>query len=88
MGHALDAEGNAVGVADGLGVPLSEMRPGDWLVQRHRFLLSEEDIAGVDEVWFQTGGYWLDTMERWPVLEDGEAIGDRVILTSVKLAGR
>jgi hypothetical protein len=88
IGHMVDSEGNAVGVADGLGVPLTEMRQGDWLVQRHRFVLTEEATASLDVVWFQTGGYWLDTMERWPVLVDGEAVADRVILASVEGAER
>jgi len=85
MGHLVDSEGHVVSVADGLGVPLTEMRQGDWLVQRHRFLLPEEAAAGLDVLWLQTGGYWLDTMERWPVLADGRAVGDRVVLTSVEL---
>lgn len=88
MGHLVDAEGRAVCVADGLGVPVTEMRQGDWLVQRHRFLLPEEAAASLDVLWFQTGGYWLDTMERWPVLADGKTVGDRVILTSVELSRR
>lgn len=85
MGHAVDSEGHVVGVADGLGIPITEMRQGDWLVQRHRFVLTEEDAASLDVLWLQTGGYWLDTMERWPVLADGRAVGDRVVLTSVEL---
>jgi len=88
MGHLVDPAGHAVGIADGLGVPLTEMRQGDWFVQRHRFLLTKEAVAGLDALWFQTGGYWLDTMERWPVLADGEAVGDRVVLTNVELSGK
>jgi 4-amino-4-deoxy-L-arabinose transferase-like glycosyltransferase len=84
MGHLVDAAGHTVGVADGLGVPLTEMRQGDWFVQRHRFLLSGNVTAGLDELWFQTGGYWLDTLERWPILVDGKAVGDRVVLASVE----
>ncbi len=90
MGHALDQAGNVVGVADGLGVPLTEMRAGDWIVQRHRFTL--EDCGGavvaLDDLCFQTGGYWLDTMERWPVLVDGTPVGDRVLLTDVGVSQR
>jgi len=88
MGHVVDTEGRVLAVADGLGIPLTEMRQGDWFVQRHRFLLDENTIANLDVAWFQTGGYWLDTMERWPVLLDGKAVGDRVILTGVELSGQ
>jgi len=92
MGHLVDSEGHVIGVADGLGVPLTEMRQGDWIVQRHRFPLPETLSAPVTgasslgALWLQTGGYWLDTMERWPVLADGSVVGDRVILTSVELS--
>ncbi len=88
MGHLVDSEGHIVSVADGLGVPLTEMRQGDWLVQRHHFVLTEEATATLDVLWFQTGGYWLDTMEPWPVLVDGETVADRVVLTSVELPRR
>jgi hypothetical protein len=63
------------------------MRQGDWLVQRHRFLLNEETTVNLDAVWLQTGGYWLGTMERWPVLADGGVGADRVILTGLELPG-
>jgi len=86
MGHLVDPAGHAVGIADGLGVPLTEMRQGDWFIQRHRFLPTEEAVADPGALWLQTGGYWLDTMERWPVLADEEAVGDRVVLTSVELS--
>jgi len=88
MAHMVNAKGQAVGVADGLGVPFTEMRQGDLLFQRHTFLLTEEAAAGADVLWFQTGGYWLDTMERWPVMAESKAVGDRVVLTSVKLPGQ
>ncbi len=63
MGHLITAEGESVAVADGLGVNPLELRPGDILVQRHRF----EEVNQAAELWLRIGAYWLETMERWPV---------------------
>ncbi len=62
MAHALTEGGNVV-VADGLGVDPVQLRAGDVVVQRHRFILPE----GTARFWLRTGIYWLDTLERWPL---------------------
>ncbi len=64
MGHGLDAAGAVVAVSDGLGVSPLALQPGDVLVQRHRF------PAGSGIVQLRTGAYWLDSLERWPRLDD------------------
>lgn len=62
MGHLLTAQGEVLGIADGLGVPREMLEPGDILVQRHRF----DSVAADTALWLRTGAYWLDSMERWP----------------------
>ena len=68
MGHLLNAGGEVLAVADGLGVPADALQPGDVVVQRHRF-----DAAPQGTLWLRTGAYWLDTMERWPVADSPQA---------------
>jgi hypothetical protein len=62
MGHLVSAEGALIEAVDGLGVCPLALLPGDLYVHRHRF-----SINPGESVRFQTGAYWLDTMERWPV---------------------
>lgn len=69
MAHWLTTEGEILEVADGLGVAASTLSQGDIIVQRHRFTQITPEING----WLRVGGYWLDTMERWPVVDAGEA---------------
>jgi hypothetical protein len=86
IGHAMDNEGKAVVVADGLGVPFTELQVGDEFVQRHLFVIQGTEGLPVDSVWLQTGGYWLDTMERWPVVTENGGSCDRLILAQVDLS--
>jgi len=66
MAHLVDGDGRAIGVADGLGVPMESWREGDVLVQVHRFSLTEDEGG---DCWLRTGVYWLDTLERHRVTE-------------------
>jgi hypothetical protein len=72
MGHLWSADGAAIAGSDGLGISPLALAPGDLVVQRHRF-------SGVlnREVRFQTGAYWLDTMERWAMI--GSSWGDALL---------
>ncbi len=63
MAHLTAADGNVIGMADGLGVPPLILRGGDVLVQRHIFPAPPEG----QKYWLRTGAYWLDTMEQWNV---------------------
>jgi hypothetical protein len=78
IGHLVGADGVPVAVADGLGVSWDQFQPGDVLVQRH-ILLAPQSVPD-SSYWLQTGAYWLDTMERWPVLVDDHRAGDRILL--------
>jgi 4-amino-4-deoxy-L-arabinose transferase-like glycosyltransferase len=79
MGHLVGADGIPVAVGDGLGISWEQLQPGDLLVQRHPLSVPQDLVP--DSLWLQTGAYWLDTMERWTVLTEGEIIGDRILLT-------
>ncbi len=79
MAHLLAGDGVAISVGDGLGVPIEMWQPDDVIVQRHRLELPQGDVSDVH--WIQTGAYWLDTMERLPVIFHGQEIGDRLLLT-------
>lgn len=69
MAHWLTPEGEVLEIADGLGVAPATLHRGDVLAQRHRFS-GDFPVAGG---WLRLGGYWLDTMERWPVAGAGGA---------------
>jgi len=60
MGHLAGADGETLGVDDGLGVSPVDLREGDLLVQLHRF-----DVDQTSGMGLRTGVYWLDTVERW-----------------------
>jgi hypothetical protein len=77
MGQLLSAQGDVVGMYDGLGVSPLALLPGDVLVQRHRFDASAADGA----LWLRTGAYWLDSMERWTV--DGTSGVDQLLVPLV-----
>ncbi len=69
MAHLLTDKGDVLGIADGLGVSPLVLRENDILVQRHRF----QPVLSETGLWFRTGVYWLDTMERWPVADHPDA---------------
>ncbi len=69
MGHFLTSDGKALQVSDGLGISPEMLQPGDLLIQLHRFTLREEERP----TYFRTGLYWLDTMERWSMVQRPEA---------------
>jgi hypothetical protein len=77
MAHLVGSDGTAAAVGDGLGMPIAGWRVGDVIVQRHRL---EGAAPGVYTL--VAGGYWLDTMERWPV-HTAQGESDRVVLEEV-----
>ncbi len=68
MAHLLTEQGTALAIADGLGVAIENWRPGDILIQHHRFKLETK----TPDLWLRTGVYWLDSGERWSVRENQE----------------
>jgi hypothetical protein len=83
MMHLIGPGGSPVVVGDGLGVPVEQWQVGDVVVQRHVLALPADAPAG--EYVPTTGVYWLDTVERWPVEREGQAIGDHLALPGVLL---
>ncbi|MBN2006720.1 MAG: phospholipid carrier-dependent glycosyltransferase [Anaerolineae bacterium] len=68
MAHRLAPDGEVLEIADGFGAVPATLRRGDVVLQRHRFT-GELPVDG----WLRLGGYWLDTMARWPVAGVPEA---------------
>jgi len=83
MAHLIGPDGSVVAVGDGLGVPVEQWQPGDVIVQRH--LLQVPEGTGAGQYQLQTGAYWLDTMERWPVQMADGTQSDRITLTMVSV---
>lgn len=63
LAHLLTPAGNVAAVGDSLGFPIEHWRVGDILVQRHTLVIPTDAPPG--EYPLVTGGYWLDTLERW-----------------------
>ncbi|MEE8390335.1 MAG: hypothetical protein V3S14_05995, partial [Anaerolineae bacterium] len=83
MAHLLGPDGTPIAVGDGLGVPVHQWQSGDVIIQRHRLRVPEGTVAG--EYPLQTGGYWLDTMERWPVHLDDGTVSDHIFLSTISV---
>ena len=82
MAHLVNREGQGVAVGDSLGLAWPQLQAGDLLVQRHQLPLPAEDNESTQDgadYGVRTGGYWLDTMERWAVLQDGQPVGDYIL---------
>ena len=80
MAHLTNEDGAPITVGDGLGLPLSQWQPGDVFVQRHRLTVPVE-VQGTYTL--VTGIYWLDTMERWPVILPDGTSADQIVLAPV-----
>lgn len=81
MLHLVGPGGTPVVVGDGLGVPIEIWQVGDVIVQRHRLDLPSDAPPG--DYALYTGAYWLDTLERWPILVKDKPAGDQIILSPV-----
>jgi hypothetical protein len=65
MAHLVTEQGQTAQVADGLGISPLDMQAGDVIVQRHIF---SNPLPGT-KLWLRTGAYWLDTLDRWQVVD-------------------
>jgi hypothetical protein len=84
MLHLIGPGGAPTAVGDGLGVPVENWQVGDVLVQRHRLDVPSEAPTG-DYALF-TGAYWLDTLERWPVVQGEQNVGDQIALPPLRVS--
>jgi hypothetical protein len=73
----------AQSIGDGLGFPAIQWSPGDVFIQRNRLPVPPETPSG--RYWTQVGLYSLATGERLLVLEAGESVADRLLLSPVTI---
>ena len=67
IGQLVSFEGETYGMFDKLAMSPLTLLPGDIVVQRHSFPVPA--TAEREQVWVRTGAYWLDTMDRWGVVD-------------------
>jgi hypothetical protein len=79
--HLLDQDSQVVGGTDLLDSPPTGWRPGDTVVQVHRFHVGE---VTSQEAFIEIGVY-RHRAGRLSVLLEGEPVGDRVLLSPVKI---
>jgi hypothetical protein len=68
-------------VADGLGVPIEQWQVGDVIVQRHRLGIPADVLPGNYQL--LTGAYWLDSLQRWPIISGDQAGADTLTLAPI-----
>ena len=81
--HLLDVDSNLTGSADVLDCPPTGWYPGDIVVQVHRFQVGPDSAPGT-QAYLELGFYRRST-GRLPVVVDGQAIADRVLLAPVEV---
>ncbi|MBL7201810.1 MAG: glycosyltransferase family 39 protein [Anaerolineae bacterium] len=80
--HLLDADSRVIGGVDVLHCPPTGWLPGDVAVQVHRFTVSADALPG--GAYLEVGVY-RHSAGRSPVIVDGQADGDRVLLAPVEV---
>jgi hypothetical protein len=79
IAHLVGPDGSAVAVGDAMDFPIEQWQPGDILVQHHTLAVPKGASRGPYTL--HTGAYWLDTLERWPVVDaQGAPSGDSIPL--------
>jgi 4-amino-4-deoxy-L-arabinose transferase-like glycosyltransferase len=84
--HLLDHSGHVVAQIDRLDVPSYYWQPGDAFVQLHRFPVNADVSPGLYHL--EIGVYTREDPTRFPVLANGVAVDDRVLLSPVEVTGR
>ncbi|MDY0019251.1 MAG: glycosyltransferase family 39 protein [Anaerolineae bacterium] len=82
MAHLVKENSVPIAVGDGLGIPFDQLQPGDVIVQDHALALLPETPSGRYRL--QTGGYWLDSMERW-LWDTASGPSDRILLPEIEV---
>ena len=80
--HALNAAGGVAGQEDRLDAPTWDWQPGDVIAQLHRFTVPS-DVTG--RLIIEAGAYTPNDLTRLPVLVNGAAVSDRVLLQPVEV---
>ena len=73
----------AVSVGDGLGYSAIQWLPGDVFAQQSELVIPADTPPG--RYWIQVGIYSLATGDRLQVLDNGQTVTDRVLLTSIEV---
>ena len=78
--HAIGPRGQIIAQQDQLDAPASDWRPGDLIAQVNR--LNAAFASG--PVWIEVGWYHPDSGERLPIIVDGIAVDDRLLLKAIE----
>jgi len=81
--HLLDVESRVIGGVDVLRCPPTGWRPGDVVVQVHRFQVAGSAPRGQDA--FLEIGVYRHSAGRQPVIVDERPAGDRVLLQAMRV---
>ena len=84
--HLLDHNGHIVGQMDRLDVPSWHWRSGDAFVQLHRFQVDANAPPGLYHL--EVGIYTRENLTRLPILVDGVAVDDRILLQPVEVTSQ
>jgi len=76
--HLLGPDGQIESQWDGLGVAAEGWREGDTFIQRALLTVPQDISPG--EYGLEVGMYNPETMQRLPVIEQGQALTDRVLM--------
>jgi hypothetical protein len=82
--HLIDVESRIIGSVDVLHCPPTGWYPGDTVVQVHRFQVSANPPGGAGPAYLELGLYRHST-GRLPIVVEGQATGDRVLLAPVEV---
>jgi hypothetical protein len=81
--HLISHQGRVVAQVDRLDVPSWHWRPGDAFVQLHRFPVDADILPGLYSL--EVGLYTREDLERLPIVVDGEAIDNRLLLDPLEV---
>ncbi len=81
--HLLAPDAHVVGQIDRLDVPSYHWQPGDVFIQLHRFPVDAAAPPGVYQL--EVGVYTQKDPARLPILVDGVAVDDRILLSPVEI---
>ena len=84
--HALAADDVIVGQEDRLDAPAWNWHPGDTFIQLHQLQIDGD--ASPDFYRLEVGAYTRVDLTRLPVLKNGIAVDDRILLQSVEVVGQ
>ncbi len=83
MLHMVGPGGAPVIVGDGLAIPIEQWHVGDVLLQWHRLAILQDAPPG--EYTLVTGVYWLETLERWGVVQTDGHVDNKIVLQSIPI---